>query len=273
MDIGNSSHIECQLMMLENSYCCFITNWLHGNTDRTHCQAGVVMDKTNTNNNIDPDTNESVKPVRKRASTQQRNPERTRAAILEAARREVAAKGLAGARIDVVARRAGTNKRMIYHYFGDKDALYLAVLEDAYHHIRHAEHRLDLTHKAPSAGLKELALFTWHYFLDHPEFLSILATENLNQARYLRQSTTITEMHSNFISELENVLKRGAESGEFRAGLDPVDVYLTIASLGFFYLSNRYTLSTIFQRDLAAPAELDRWGQHIVDTVLASIRP
>lgn len=209
----------------------------------------------------------------RKPAVQSRNPERTRAAILEAARREVAAKGLAGARIDVVARRAGTNKRMIYHYFGDKDALYLAVLEDAYQHIRNAEHRLDLTRKQPVDGLRELALFTWHYFLDHPEFLSILATENLNQARYLRQSTSIPEMHSNFISELKDVLLRGEKTGDFRAGLDPVDVYLTIASLGFFYLSNRFTLSTIFQRDLAAPAELERWGQHIVNTVIAALRP
>lgn len=210
---------------------------------------------------------------RKKTVTQSRNPERTRAAILEAARREVAAKGLAGARIDVVARRAGTNKRMIYHYFGDKDALYLAVLEDAYRHIRNAEHRLDLARKQPMEGLKELALFTWHYYLDHPEFLSILATENLNQARYLRQSESIPEMHSNFISELKDVLKRGEVTGDFRPGLDPVDVYLTIASLGYFYLSNRFTLSTIFQRDLAAPAELERWGQHLVNTVIAALRP
>jgi AcrR family transcriptional regulator len=212
------------------------------------------------------------KAKRRRNVSQVRNPERTRAAILDAARREVASKGLAGARVDVVARRAGTNKRMIYHYFGDKDALYLAVLEDAYQHIRHAERRLDLARKPPEEGLRELALFTWHYFLDHPEFLSILSTENLNQARYLRQSKTVAEMHSNLISELENVLQRGIGEGVFRAGLDPVDVYVTIASLGSFYLSNRYTLSTIFQRDLVAPAELERWGQHIVETVLATVR-
>jgi len=217
-----------------------------------------------------PDTGETDKPKQKRAVSQPRNPERTRSAILEAARREVAAKGLAGARVDVVARRAGTNKRMIYHYFGDKDALYLAVLEDAYRNIRHAERRLDLAHKPPVEGLRELALFTWHYFLDHPEFLSILATENLNQARYLRQSKVVAEMHSNFISELKDVLQRGSRDGVFRAGLDPVDVYLTIASLGYFYLSNRFTLSTIFQRDLIGPAELERWGQHIVATVLAT---
>lgn len=235
----------------------------------------LAMNDTSKNETVDTGAAAEEKPTttRKRSSVQSRNPERTRAAILEAARREVAAKGLAGARIDVVARRAGTNKRMIYHYFGDKDALYLAVLEDAYRHIRNAEHRLDLARKQPVEGLRELALFTWHYFLDHPEFLSILATENLNQARYLRQSQSILEMHSNFISELEGVLRRGETTGDFRAGLDAVDVYLTIASLGFFYLSNRYTLSTIFQRDLAAPAELERWGQHIVNTVIAALRP
>ncbi|MGK9042496.1 TetR family transcriptional regulator [Rhizobium sp. SA279] len=235
------------------------------------------MEETTKNQPSDPAPDAAMEktpsPKRKRATTQARNPERTRAAILEAARREVAAKGLAGARIDVVARRAGTNKRMIYHYFGDKDALYLAVLEDAYRHIRHTERRLDLARKAPSEGLRELALFTWHYFLDHPEFLSILATENLNKARYLRQSPAITAMHSNFISELEDVLRRGSDAGEFRDGLDPIDVYLTIASLGAFYLSNRFTLSTIFQRDLTDPAELERWGQHIVDTLLAAVRP
>lgn len=223
--------------------------------------------------NVTDAAEKKTRVTTRKPAVQSRNPERTRAAILEAARREVAAKGLAGARIDVVARRAGTNKRMIYHYFGDKDALYLAVLEDAYQHIRNAEHRLDLARKQPVDGLRELALFTWHYFLDHPEFLSILATENLNQARYLRQSTSIPEMHSNFISELKDVLLRGEQTGDFRAGLDPVDVYLTIASLGFFYLSNRFTLSTIFQRDLAAPAELERWGQHIVNTVIAALRP
>lgn len=229
--------------------------------------------KKNSSENVIDAAEKKKRATTRKPAVQSRNPERTRAAILEAARREVAAKGLAGARIDVVARRAGTNKRMIYHYFGDKDALYLAVLEDAYQHIRNAEHRLDLARKQPVDGLRELALFTWHYFLDHPEFLSILATENLNQARYLRQSTSIPEMHSNFISELKDVLLRGEKTGDFRAGLDPVDVYLTIASLGFFYLSNRFTLSTIFQRDLAAPAELERWGQHIVNTVIAALRP
>ncbi|MBB3999436.1 TetR/AcrR family transcriptional regulator [Aureimonas pseudogalii] len=201
-----------------------------------------------------------------------RNPERTKAAIFEAARREFADKGLAGARIDVVARRAGTNKRMIYHYFGDKDALYLAVIEENYRHIRFAERRLDLTRREPVEGLRELALFTWHYYLDHPEFLSLVTTENLNRARYLKRANGILEIHSKFRSELEDVLRRGAEAGIFRRDLDPVSVYMTIASLGFFYLANRYTNSTIFQRDLLDPAALERWGDHIAATVVASVR-
>ncbi len=114
------------------------------------------MEKTTKNQPLDAAPEETLPPKRKRATTQVRNPERTRAAILEAARREVAAKGLAGARIDVVARRAGTNKRMIYHYFGDKDALYLAVLEDAYRHIRHTERRLDLTRNPQRKGCGSL---------------------------------------------------------------------------------------------------------------------
>ncbi|MDQ0439108.1 TetR/AcrR family transcriptional regulator [Kaistia dalseonensis] len=201
-----------------------------------------------------------------------RNPERTSAAILDAASREFAENGLAGARVDVIARRADTNKRMLYHYYGDKEALYLAVLEHAYGNIRFAERRLDLTHRDPEEGLRELSLFTWHYYLDHPEFLSLLNTENLNRARYLKKSDKITAMHSNFISELENVLQRGSASGAFKPNLDPVKVYITIAALGFFYLSNRHTLSTIFQRDLEDRTARDNWGEHIVSTVLASVR-
>lgn len=201
-----------------------------------------------------------------------RNPQRTHAAILEAATAEFAAHGFGGARVDAVAARARINKRMLYHYFGDKEALYLAVLEKAYTSIRTAEKSLDLAHRDPEAGVRELALFTWHYFLDHPEFLSLLGTENLHKASYLKRSKTITAMHSHFVQELSDVLKRGAEAGVFRAGIDPLSVYLTIAALGFFYLSNRHTLSTIFQRELTDPQALKAWGEHVVAVTLASIR-
>ncbi|WP_181705215.1 TetR family transcriptional regulator [Chthonobacter rhizosphaerae] len=212
------------------------------------------------------------KPAKSRGRSAPRNPERTAASILAAAIREFAEKGFDGARVDVIARRAGTNKRMLYHYYGDKEALYLRVLEEAYGSIRFAERRLDLARRDPEEGIRELALFTWHYFLDHPEFLSLLGTENLMKARHLKRSPTITAMHSNFITELAAVLQRGESTGVFKKGLDPVDVYLTIAALGFFYLSNRFTLSTIFRRDLEAPAMLDHWGEHVVATTLAAIK-
>jgi len=201
-----------------------------------------------------------------------RNPQRTHASILDAATDEFAAKGFGGARVDSVAARAKANKRMLYHYFGDKEALYLAVLEASYRSIRSAEKTLDLAHRDPEEGVRELALFTWNYFLEHPEFLSLLTTENLHKARYLKRSKTITTMHSHFIAELADVLKRGAAAGTFKAGVDPVSVYLTIAALGFFYLSNRHTLSTIFERNLTEPEALKAWGEHIVSVTLASVR-
>ncbi len=142
-----------------------------------------------------------------------------------------------GARVDIIARRAGINKRMLYHYYGDKEALYLAVLEDAYTSIRRDEARLDLRHQSPEEGIRQLTLFTWNYYQDHPEFLSLLGTENLKRARYLKKADGIQTLHSGLMNELDNVLKAGATSGVFKQNLDPLHVYLTIAALGFFYLS------------------------------------
>ena len=178
---------------------------------------------------------------------------------------------MGGARVDAIAERAGTNKRMLYHYFGDKEQLYLRVLEEAYVGIRTAERELHIGDRTPQEGIGELALFTWRYFLKHPEFLSLLGTENLHRARWLRQSVRLKELHSHLIGELSDVLERGKKAGVFIADADPLNVYLTIASLGYFYLSNQYTLSTIFGRDLVEPGNLDAWERHIVHVTLASI--
>ena len=202
-----------------------------------------------------------------------RDPGRTRAAILDAATQEFTAKGLAGARIDTIAKRAAANKRMIYHYFGDKEGLYLAVLEQTYAAIRTAEVGLKLGGRDPVDGMRELIAFTWQYFLAHPEFLSLLGTENLHGARYLKQSQRIRDLHSPLVGMLSDLLARGAKSGVFRSGVDPVQLYITIASLGFFYLSNRHTLSTIFGRDLGADDMIAARGKHVVDVVLAYLRP
>jgi AcrR family transcriptional regulator len=210
-------------------------------------------------------------PTRRRPAGQ-RDPQRTRAAILAAATAEITAKGLDGARVDAIARRAGANKRMIYHYFGDKEGLYLAVLETTYSAIRTAEIGLNLADRDPADGMRELVRFTWTYFIEHPEFLSLLATENLHRARYLKQSARIRELHSPLIAMITRLLERGVAAGTFRTGVDPVQLYITIASLGFFYLSNRHTLSTIFGRDLSAQPALAVRGEHIVDVVLAYLK-
>jgi len=201
-----------------------------------------------------------------------RHPERTRERILAAALKEFSAKGFAGARVDRIARRARINKRMLYHYFGNKQALYVAVLESSYAAIRTAEHGLHLSDRDPIEGMTDLVLFTWRYYLAHPEFLSLLNTENLHRAKFLKRSARIFELNSPLIERISVLLRRGVEQGVFRDDLDPLKVYVSIAALGFFYLSNRWTLSTVFRRDLLAKDEVENWGRHMVDVTLSYLR-
>ena len=139
--------------------------------------------------------------------------------------------------------------------------------------IRSAEVGLHLADKDPIEGMRELVLFTWHYFIAHPEFLSMLGTENLHRAAYLKKSKKIRDLHSPLIGMIASLLERGAAKGVFRRGVDPVELYISIAGLGWFYMSNRFTLSTIFGRDLTVRAALDARGRHIVDVVLAYLKP
>lgn len=218
-------------------------------------------------------TAQAATPAPRTRTPTTRDPERSSAAILEAATREFTEKGFGGARIDAIAARAKVNKRMLYHYFGDKEALYVAVLESAYVAIRTAEHGLQLKERGPVEAMRELAMFTWRYFLDHPEFLSLLATENLHKAAYLKRSARIFDLHSPLVATIGGLLERGVAQGVFRRDADPVQVYISIASLGFFYLSNRHTLSVIFGRTLTRPEETQAWGEHIVQVILGYLRP
>ena len=202
-----------------------------------------------------------------------RDAARTQAAILAAATHEFAKFGLGGARVDRIATRACANKRMLYYYFGDKESLFLAVLERAYEHIRGEEQTLRLTDLAPAEGVAKLVAFTWNYFLAHPEFMTLLNSENLHEARHLRRSGKIRAMHSPLIATLSEVLERGARSGDFREGVDPVQLYVSIAALGYFYLSNKHTLSTIFGRDLATPRAKAARLAHIQSLVQGYLRP
>ena len=206
--------------------------------------------------------------ARARAARPTRDAERTQAAILDAATQEFARHGLGGARVDRIAERAKTNKRMLYYYFGGKEDLFLAVLERAYEHIRGEELELRLTDLAPAEGVKALVVFTWNYYLAHPEFMTLLNSENLHRAQHLKRSRKIRAMHSPLVATLSELLARGARDGVFRRGVDPVQLYVSIAALGYFYLSNNHTLSTIFGRDLLAPKAKAERLAHINELVL-----
>ncbi len=202
-----------------------------------------------------------------------RNPQRTREQILDAARVEFSDKGLEGARVDEIARRAGANKRMLYHYFGNKEDLFLAVLERAYAEIRRHENELNLKALDPIEGMRRLVGFTFNYFVDNPYWISLLNSENLHHARHLRKSTAIRKMHSPLLDLIEDLLDRGQAAGVFRSGVDPVQLYISVAALGYFYFSNLNTLGTIFGRDLLAETALEERHRHVIDVILGFLRP
>ena len=201
----------------------------------------------------------------------QRDPEGMRLRILEAAKQEFAAHGLAGARVDRIAAKAGANKRMLYYHVGKKDDLYLAVLEGAYEKIRVEERALDLEHLDPPRAIERLIDFTWNYFLRNPEFLALLNTENLARARHLKRSTKVKSMHSPFVEMIRTVVSRGVENGDFVVTIDPVQLYISIAALCSFYLSNSATLSVIFGRDLLDREARDERLDHMIALVLAAL--
>jgi AcrR family transcriptional regulator len=207
----------------------------------------------------------------KRTLKWQRDPEGMRIRILEAAKQEFSAHGLAGARVDRIAAKAGANKRMLYYHVGKKDDLYLAVLEGAYEKIRVEERGLDLEHLDPPDAIERLIDFTWNYFIRNPEFLALLNTENLAKARHLKRSTKVKSMHSPFVEMIRTVVTRGVESGDFVVAVDPVQLYISIAALCFFYLSNSATLSVIFGRDLLKKEAKDERLEHMVALVLAAL--
>ena len=197
-----------------------------------------------------------------------RDADRSQRDILEAAMKEFAQHGLGGARMDRIAERAAVNKRLIYYYFENKESLFLAVLERAYESIRGEEQQLSMTQVEPIEAIRRLIAFTWDYYLAHPEFLTLLNSENLHRARHLKNSTKIRTLHSPLVQTIADVLERGHKTGLFRAGIDPVQLYISIAGLSYFYLGNSYTLSTIFDRDLlGAKAKVERLS-HMTDLVL-----
>ena len=207
------------------------------------------------------------------APARTRDPAAMRRRILEAATSEFAEHGYGGARVERISRRARTVDRSLYYYFGNKEGLFRAVLEDAYEKLGAAEQRLDLTGLEPEDGMRQLIAFTWDYYLAHPEFIRLLNTENLLKGEHLRGSRRVKRLSFPLLSILTGLLDRGVAQGRFRSGADPVQVYITIAALGYFYLSNQYTLSRFLGRSLATRAQRERWLQHITTVVLDHLRP
>jgi AcrR family transcriptional regulator len=200
-----------------------------------------------------------------------RDADRSQATILAAARDEFAEYGLGGARMDRIAERAGLNKRLIYYYFEDKEQLFRAVLEQAYLHIREQERKLNLLALKPAEAVRRLVEFTWDYYLGHPEFLTLLNSANLHRARHLEGSDRAREMNSPLIATLGEILERGRKEGSFRGGIDPVQLYVSIAGLSYFYLSNQHTLSAIFGRDLMAPKARSERLSHMIELVMGYV--
>lgn len=200
------------------------------------------------------------------------DPDRTRADILAVATREFAEKGLAGARIDVIAEAMRTSKRMIYYYFGSKEALYIAVLEDAYQRIRDTEADLHLDDLTPEDALRKLVGSTVDYQLAHPEFTRLIMTENIHRGEFIAQSKAIQSLNVPAIDAIRQVYDRGLKAGVFRSGIDPVDLHMSISALAVFNVANKHTFSLIFKRDLDSPAAIVARRDSIVEMVVRFVR-
>jgi AcrR family transcriptional regulator len=201
-----------------------------------------------------------------------RDAEATRQAILTAATAEFSRKGLGGARVDAIAARARANKRMIYHYFGSKEKLFTAVLEDAYGHIRSAELKLPLAELEPEAALEVLLRFTWDYYLAQPEFLSLVNSANLHKARHVKDSERFKTTGPPFVGLVKSILDRGVAKGVFRPGIDPVQLNITMAAVGYYYLTNRFTGEILFERDFMTPERLAERFAFNLDTILRLVK-
>ena len=198
----------------------------------------------------------------------QRDAEATRARILAAAKKVFAKSGLGGARVDDIAARANANKRMIYHYFGSKEDLFQAVLEEAYTDIREAEQKLELDQTPPRQALEKLVRFTWEYYLKNPEFLTLVNSENLHRAKHLKKSNVIPVVSRRFVTMVKSLLDRGVADGTFRPGIDAIQLNITIAAIGYYYLTNRYTGAIVYERDLMAKEALDERVKFNIDTIM-----
>lgn len=217
-----------------------------------------------------PPSDTKVAALRSHSWTQ--DPEGVKRNILAAAREAFVEHGFAGARVDDIAARTETSKRMIYYYFGDKRGLYVAVLEDAYAGIRGHEQQLDLTVLPPREALARLAGETFDYHARYPDFVRLVMDENIHYARHIEKSERVQAVNNTALSTIGAIYDRGLAEGVFRAGLEPIDIHLTISALAFYNVSNRATIRALFAHDMGSPAALARRRVQVIDTVLRFVQ-
>ncbi len=210
----------------------------------------------------------TVQKAAEPAPTRTNDPARTTAEILAVATHEFADKGLTGARIDAIAAATRTSKRMIYYYFGSKEGLYVAVLEDAYRRVRSTEGDLHLEDLPPMLALRRLVEFTVDHHYGNQDYIRLVMSENIQRAQYLMQSKSIQRVNRAAIQTIDKLYNRGVADGVFRAGLDPVDIHASISALSFFNVSNQYTFSLIFDRDTQSDQARTQRRANIVDMVV-----
>jgi AcrR family transcriptional regulator len=198
-----------------------------------------------------------------------RDAERTRQEILDVALREFARNGYAGARVDEIAAKTRTTKRMIYYYFGGKEPLYIAVLEHAYSIARDAERYLDVEHLDPVTAIRTLAELTFDHHESHPDFISLVASENINRGEFIARSSALSELNTLAVSVTAAILERGYASGVFLRRAEAIDVHMMISSFCFFRMSNRYTFGAIFGLDMIDPARRDHYRQLLGDMIVS----
>jgi AcrR family transcriptional regulator len=196
-----------------------------------------------------------------------RDADAARANILAVATEEFSLKGLSGARVDEIAERTHTVKRMIYYYFGSKEGLYRAVLEQCYDSIRMIESSLDLTAMAPDEALRALVRTTFDYHNKHPDFVRLVMNENIHHGDHIMHLPNIKARNRTVISMLGGLIERGIAAGEFRKDLDPVQLHMSISALCFYNVSNRYTFSRIFEKDMTSPKAVSVRREIVIDTI------
>ena len=205
-------------------------------------------------------------------STLTRDADRTQREILEVATKEFAEQGFAGARVDEIAARTRTTKRMIYYYFGSKERLFVAVLERAYAGIRAAEQTIEVDHLAPVAAIRRLAELTFDHHESHPEFIRLVSIENIHRAEHIAGRDDFAGENSRAIELIEAILERGRADGSFTRDIDAVDLHMMISAFCVFRMANRHTFGAIFDRDLADPALRERYRQMLGDMVVEYLR-